>query len=99
MSYNEMARRFLELDTMEKTIKKERDTLKKLLLEFAGESPLAETEDFSIVITEKKSNTLDTKTLYKDFPDIKTVYGKETVSKSVAVIEKALAKKAVKIPA
>lgn len=94
MTKNEMISAYLAMKEQERKAKEKAEELKKLILDFIGNNPLFETDEYSVIVKTTESTRLDTKTLYKDFPDIKNTYGKTTVSKTLAIAEKSALKTA-----
>ena len=91
MSINEIVSLYAMAKEQEKKAKQEKENLKALILEYAKDSDIFETENFTVTIKKTESKRLDTKALYKDFPDIKSVYEKVTESVSIDTFEKAKA--------
>lgn len=76
MSINEIISAYIEAKEAEAKAKKTAATLKALILDHAGTRDSFETSDYILAVKKTYSVTLDTKALYKDFPDIKDTYGK-----------------------
>lgn len=85
MSKNEIIAAYIAATEAEKRAKKQAEEMKNLILEFMGSAATLETDLYSVIIKETETVRLDTKTLYKDFPDIKKEYGKTSVSRSVTI--------------
>lgn len=79
---------FVALTEMERQTKKRIEELKTIILENACDSDSFTTSDYTIVIKQTESIRLDTKALYKDFPDIKNTYGKTSISKSIVTAKR-----------
>jgi len=91
MNKNEIIAAYVAATEAEKAAKKQVETLKAAILEFMGTAVTIETDLYSVIIKETETTRLDTKTLYKDFPDIKKEYGKTSVSRSVTVAARSAA--------
>ena len=91
MTKNEIIAAYIAATEAEKAAKKQAETLKNLILEFIGSAQTMETDLYSVIIKETETTRLDTKALYKDFPDIKKDYGKTTVSRSVTIAARSAA--------
>lgn len=91
MSKNEIIAAYIAATEAEKAAKKQAETLKAAILEFMGSAPALETDLYSVIVKETETVRLDTKALYKDFPDIKNDYGKTSVSRSVTVAARSAA--------
>ena len=85
---NSIVSEFVALTEMEKQTKKRIDELKAIIFDHAGDSDSFTTEGYTIVIKQTESIRLDTKALYKDFPDIKNTYGKTSISKSIVAAKR-----------
>lgn len=90
---DEIIRRFNEAKAAEAAAKKEAAAMKDLIVEFAKNRKTFDTDLYNVIINESSTTRLDTAALYKDFPDIKKEYGKESVSVSIAAALKATEKK------
>lgn len=93
MSINEIITEYLAAKETENAAKKLADAMKALILDFAKESDNFTTDTYTVIIKTTASTRLDTKSLYKDFPDIKDTYGKTTTSRTVDAVRTADAKK------
>lgn len=91
MSKNEIIAAYIAATEAEKAAKKQAETLKAAILEFMGPALALETDLYSIIIKETETTRLDTKALYKDFPDIKNDYGKTSLSRSVTIATRSAA--------
>ena len=94
MSINEIISSYLAAKDAETAAKKQADAMKKLLIDHAGSADHFTTDVYTVVIKTTISSRLDTAALYRDFPDVKAAYGKETVSRSVTAVENAAAAQA-----
>ena len=79
---------FVALTEMERQTKKRIDELRTIIFDHAGDSDSFTTSDYTIIIKQTESIRLDTKELYKDFPDIKKTYGKTSISKSIVAAKR-----------
>ena len=76
------------------SLEKQEKALREQILLFANEKTIVETDHYTVIIKSSERVTLDTKALYKDFPEMKEVYGKTTTVKTLAIAEKAAEKTA-----
>ena len=83
MTINEIISAYLNAKEAEREAKKQADAMKDLIMSTMGSAPLFETDVYSVFAKQTESTRLDTKTLYKDFPDIKKDYGKTVTSVSL----------------
>lgn len=88
MNINDIITAYIAAKEEENTAKKRADALRAAILEHAGTDPVFETADYIVTIKTQVSTVLDTKALYKDFPDMKKVYGRPSVKTSVIPTEK-----------
>lgn len=86
MTINEMIQNYLKAKEEEARAKKEKETLKAQILDFCKSENFS-TDIFTVIVKVTSSVRLDTKALYKDFPDLKNVYGKESTSKELVITE------------
>lgn len=91
MSKNEILAAYIAATEAEKAAKKQAEAMKNLILEFMGSAAALETDLYSVIIKETETVRLDTKALYKDFPDIKKDYGKTSISRSVTIAARSAA--------
>ena len=89
MSINETIAAYLAAKDAESAAKKRAAELKEIILAHAGSADNFQTDVFTVVIKTSETVRLDTAKLYKDFPDIKTEYGKITPSKTITAARKA----------
>lgn len=73
----------------ESAAKKEKERLAAIILESAKGADFFETDTFRVMIDKRKREGLDTKALYRDFPDIKKEYGTITEYSVITAKEKA----------
>lgn len=85
---NSIVSEFARLTEEEKQLKRRIDELKSIIFDQSGKSNSFETDDYTIIIKQTESTRLDTKSLYADFPDIKSAYGKTSISKSIVVAKR-----------
>lgn len=83
MSINETISAYIEAKEAEAKAKKTVDAMKALIMQYAGNNDVFETTDYIVSIKTTISSRLDTKALYKDFPDVKDVYNRPTESKTI----------------
>ena len=93
MGINEIIAAYIQAKETEAAAKKRAASLKNLLLEYAGGRDNFTTGIYTVIVKTSTSCRLDTEKLVKDFPDIKTVYGKETTSTTITAVVTADAEK------
>jgi len=94
MSINEIIASYNAAKEAEKVAKATAEKMKALIIEAAKGAELFTTDLYTVTLKTSESVRLDTKALYKDFPDIKAEYGKVTSSVTVnAMLTAAAAKK------
>ena len=93
MSINEVITAYLQAKEEEKQAKKRAEAMKAFILDHANGADNFTTDVYTVVIKTTTSSRLDTAALYRDFPDIKTVYEKTTTSKTVNAVVTADAEK------
>jgi len=76
MTTNEAIKIYIEESKKAAEAKKLADNAKKFLLSIAGDNDRITTDEFIVYVNRTFQDVLDTKALYKDFPDIKETYGK-----------------------
>lgn len=86
MNINTIISDYLQAKQQEAEAKKRAAALKDLILQHAGDADNFTTDEFTVIIKKSVSVRLDTDALYKDFPDIKDTYGRESVSRSVTAV-------------
>ena len=84
---NGIIKNYLEACAQESDAKKRKESAKQIIIDAIGNNDGITTDLFAVIVKKTSSVKLDTKTLYKDFPDIKNVYGKESVSVSLAIAD------------
>ena len=94
MTINEIISAYLTAKEAEREAKKQADALKDLIMSAMGNNPLFESDLYTVFAKQTESTRLDTKALYKDFPDIKKDYGKTVTSVSLDIAEKVALKTA-----
>lgn len=75
---NEIVAAYNAAKARESAAKKEKDLCSAMILEYANGAEFFETDDFRVMLGNRSRSGIDTKKLYKDFPDIKDVYGTTT---------------------
>ena len=83
MDINTIINLYNSAKEQEREAKKQAEKLKAMILNHASGSELFETENYIVMIQKRISTRIDTETLYKDFPDFKETYGKQTVSEII----------------
>lgn len=91
MTKNEIIAAYIAASETKKTIEKQLEELKATIIDFMGNSATFETDKYSVILKTTETIRLDTKALYKDFPDIKKDYGKLSVSRSVVAVPRSAA--------
>lgn len=94
MTINEIISAYLSAKEAEREAKKQADAMKDLIMSAMENNPLLETDLYTVFAKLTESTRLDTKALYKDFPDIKKDYGKTVTSVSLDIAEKVALKTA-----
>ena len=85
MTINEAIKTYTEQNAIASAAKKAAEQAKKFILSAMGNESELKTDSFIVYLKKTSSTRLDTESLYRDFPDIKETYGKESVSKSIDV--------------
>lgn len=93
MSINEIIASYNAAKQAEKEAKERAEMMKALIIEKAAGAELFTTDIYTVFVKTTTSERLDTKALYKDFPDIKKEYSKVTTSVTINAIETASATK------
>lgn len=93
MTINEMIKEYASAKQIEKEAKKQAEKMKDMILAYASGANNFETDIYSVIIKNNIRCGIDTETLYKDFPDLKDVYGKTTEYKTITIAEKKMEKK------
>lgn len=93
MGINEIIAAYIAAKQQESNAKKQAESMKALLIEHAAGRELFTTDLYTVFVKTTTSSRLDTIALYRDFPDIKDVYRKETTSTTINAIETAAAAK------
>lgn len=76
------------------SLEKQEKALREQIILYASDKNMFETDNYTVIIKSSERVTLDTKALYKDFPEMKDVYGKTATVKTLAIAEKAAEKTA-----
>lgn len=95
MDINSIIARFEAARAAKSAAEKEEKALRALILQYAAGRHAFETDGFTVIVKTSSRTTLDTASLYKDFPDVRDVYGHETTVTTVTTS----AKKAEAVPA
>lgn len=85
---NEIVARFETVRAMKAAAEKEEKQLRAELLRYAAGRSVFETEGFTVMIKTTSRVTLDTAALYKDFPDMRDVYGRTSTTTTVTTAAK-----------
>jgi len=88
MSIDEIITAYIEAKETEAAAKKRAASMKALIIEFAAGAETFETDVFTVIMKKTTSVRLDTAALYRDFPDVKSVYEKRTESVTVVPARK-----------
>ena len=83
MTINEAITIYMAEDARAKEAAKKAKAAKEFILAAMGDGSELVTDLYTVYLKTTTSSTLDTKALYKDFPDIKETYGRTSVSKSI----------------
>lgn len=93
MGINEIIAAYIQEKEAEAAAKKRAAAMKSLLLEYAGGRKSFTTDVYTVLVKTSTSCRLDTEKLFKDFPDIKTEYGKTSTSTTIDAVVTADAEK------
>jgi len=93
MDINAIISAYIDAKNRETEAKKEKEKLASLILEHAKGADFFQTDAYNVVIDKRTRTGIDTKALYKDFPDIKDAYGTITEYNVITAKEKASAGK------
>lgn len=85
MDINYIISEYVAAAAAEKAAKKRAENARALLLEKLAGRDSVVTDEYSVIIKKNVSTRLDTTALYKDFPDVKREYGRESVTTTVNV--------------
>jgi predicted phage-related endonuclease len=94
MNINTIIAEYNRIKEERASLEKQEKALREQILLFASDKNMFETDQFTVIIKSSERVTLDTKALYKDFPEMKSVYGKTATVKTLAIAEKATEKTA-----
>lgn len=94
MNINTIIAEYNRIKEEKTSLEKQEKALREQILLFANEKAMFETDQFTVIIKSSERVTLDTRALYKDFPEMKDVYGKTSTVKTLAIAEKATEKTA-----
>lgn len=86
MDINTIITSYLQEKATEAAAKKRAAAMKELIIQHAGNADNFTTDVYTVVIKTTTSSRLDTAALYHDFPDIKSVYEKQTTSKTITAV-------------
>lgn len=90
MTANEIICAYMAAQEQKRIAEKKADEMKKLIVSMMGSAPIFETDLYCVIPKRTEKTIIDTKALCKDFPDIKEEYGKQSVSVSLSIAEKAV---------
>lgn len=94
MDINSIIREYIDAKSEKSRLEKRLDVMKKMILDAAGNVPgTLETENYTVIVSEKQQARIDTAALYSDFPDIKDVYNKVVTYPVITAAEKQQEKK------
>ena len=95
MNINTIISQYLAAKQAETDARKQAEALRAVIMDHAKGADHFTTDDYTVIIKTTASVRLDTAALYRDFPDVKTAYGKATTSTTInAVVNAAGAEKA-----
>lgn len=86
MDINSIIADYISAKEQEVAAKKRAAALKSIILDHAKDADNFSTDIYTVVIKTTTSSRLDTAALYRDFPDIKSVYEKSTTSKTITAV-------------
>ena len=95
MNINEKINAYLQEKAKENAAKKAADALKEEIIAAMRDEKTLVTDLYSVILKETKSIRLDNKKLYAEFGEkqVKELYGKETVSRSLDIASREKAEK------
>lgn len=76
----------MQAEEEKKAAEKRAKAAREYILQVAGDAETLSAGGLQAIIKRTPRDVIDTKRLYADFPDIKEVYGKTTVSRSVQIV-------------
>lgn len=88
MNINTIIAEYLKAKQEKNEAEKREKALAKQIELYANGNNFFDTDDYIIVIDERKRETIDTKAVYNDFPDFKSVYGRVTTYNVITAKEK-----------
>ena len=96
MDINEKITLYMQEKEKENAAKKAADALKESIIAAMGDNKTLVTDAYSVILKETKSTRLDSKKLYAEFGEkqVKELYGKETISRSLDIAARENAEKA-----
>lgn len=86
MDINTIIFEYLKAKEEKAAAEKREKAFKALLIDHAKGRDNFTTDIFTVIVKTTMSSRLDTAALYKDFPDIKSVYEKQTTSTTVTAV-------------
>ena len=86
MDINTIISEYIKAKEQETAAKKRIAALKSIIMDHAKNADNFSTDIYTVVIKTTTSSRLDTAALYRDFPDIKSVYEKSTTSKTITAV-------------
>lgn len=88
MNIDTIVAEYLKAKQEKNDAEKREKALAKQIELFAAENNFFSTENYNVMIDTRKRESIDTKAVYQDFPDFKTVYGRVTTYNIITVKEK-----------
>ena len=88
MNINTIIAEYLKAKQEKNDAEKREKALAKQIELYAGNNNFFDTDNYIVVIDERKRETIDTKAVYNDFPDFKSVYGRITTYNVITAKEK-----------
>ena len=83
MDINGIITAYMAAKQAETAARKQAESMRALILDHAKGADHFTTDMYSVIIKTTESIRLDTAALYRDFPDVKTAYGKTTTSTTI----------------
>lgn len=86
MNINTIISKYLAAKQAEADARKQAEALRAVIMDHAKGADHFATDDYTVIIKTTTSMRLDTAALYRDFPDVKTAYGKATTSTTITAV-------------
>lgn len=90
---NEVVREYMQVHAEKTAAEKREKYLKAVIESHAAGRTFFETDDYNVILSARSREGIDTRRVYEDFPDFKTVYGTTTTYNVITAAEKVCAGK------